>query len=119
MVKANIKVCVRTRPTVLFVHEKIHVDTDQKTIKIQVSNDHPEESTLPQINNKQSSYKFKFDDTFYNSSQSEVYNNRARNLVQAAIEGTNGAILTYGQTGSGKTFTMVNFQKYKNLLPAN
>lgn len=102
MVKSNIKVCVRTRPTKDFADEIIRVDSsDNKSIQIQSPfNDN-------ELNNKQSNYCFVFDDIFHKSSQSDIYDHRARDTVLSAVDGINGAILTYGQTGSGKTFTMV------------
>jgi type II secretory ATPase GspE/PulE/Tfp pilus assembly ATPase PilB-like protein len=60
------------------------------------------------LNNRQNSFKFKFDHVFHNASQSAVYDLYARDTVRDVVEGINGAIMTYGQTGSGKTFTMVN-----------
>jgi hypothetical protein len=41
------------------------------------------------------------------SSQSEVYESCAREVVMGILQGVNGAIIAYGQTGSGKTHTML------------
>ena len=38
--------------------------------------------------------------------QDNVYHFAGRPLVQAAMNGYNGALICYGQTGSGKTYTM-------------
>jgi type II secretory ATPase GspE/PulE/Tfp pilus assembly ATPase PilB-like protein len=105
MVKAAIKVCIRTRPTPDFADGRIHLDTDRKTILVQTSPQ--DEDNLPHLSNKQNQYKFKFDDIFHYCSQSDIYDHRARETVLAVVEGVNGSIMTYGQTGSGKTFTMV------------
>jgi kinesin family protein 6/9 len=73
---------------------------------IQVSTNTSEDTGGP-LNNKTSSFKFKFDHVFHNTSQSAVYDLFARDTVQSVVDGINGAIMSYGQTGSGKTFTMV------------
>ena len=104
MVKASIKVCVRTRPTQDFAQDKIFVDTDHNIIQVQAAGD-SEIGNL--LNNKQNNFKFRFDQVFHNASQAAVYDLKARSTVLSVIEGINSAILTYGQTGSGKTFTMV------------
>eukprot|EP00743_Colponemidia_sp_Colp-15_P008614 GILK01009374.1.p1 GENE.GILK01009374.1~~GILK01009374.1.p1 ORF type:complete len:1490 (-),score=407.64 GILK01009374.1:108-4577(-) len=50
---------------------------------------------------------FTFDYAFqHNSSQSRIYEQTVRNLVDGCFEGYNATVLAYGQTGSGKTFTM-------------
>lgn len=41
------------------------------------------------------------------SSQAEVYDSCAREVVMGILQGVNGAIIAYGQTGSGKTHTML------------
>ncbi|GBG29566.1 Kinesin-like protein [Hondaea fermentalgiana] len=50
---------------------------------------------------------FPFDHSYwYDTSQKQVYEELARPIVTAAIDGFNGVIFAYGQTGSGKTHTM-------------
>ena len=46
------------------------------------------------------------DGVLHNSSQSEVYDTCASNVVFEVMEGINGTVLAYGQTGAGKTYTM-------------
>ena len=102
-VKRNsVKVCVRTRPTHYFAQDNILIDQNDNTIT--VTQDHDQNEIL---NNKQNSFKFKFDHVFHNASQSELYDIFARDTTQAVVDGVNGAIISYGQTGSGKSFTMV------------
>ncbi|CAJ1990818.1 DEATH kinesin / KIN29 [Leishmania donovani] len=43
-----------------------------------------------------------------NVTQKDVYENFARNAVDAAFDGQHGVLFVYGQTGSGKTFTISN-----------
>uniref|UniRef100_A0A4W3I5G2 Kinesin-like protein n=1 Tax=Callorhinchus milii TaxID=7868 RepID=A0A4W3I5G2_CALMI len=48
-----------------------------------------------------------FDHVFQpNSSQEQVYNACAKNIVKDVLDGYNGTIFAYGQTSSGKTHTM-------------
>lgn len=50
---------------------------------------------------------FTFDAIYdWNSKQIDIYDETARPIVQAVLEGFNGTIFAYGQTGTGKTFTM-------------
>jgi hypothetical protein len=51
--------------------------------------------------------QFQFDRVFSSdSSQQEIFDACARNLVLGCFVGYNATILAYGQTGSGKTHTM-------------
>ena len=106
MRKNSVKVCIRTRPTQYFAQDKIKIDQEHSTIQISTVG---EEEQTGILNNKQSTFKFRFDHVFHNASQSSVYDLFARDTVQGVMDGINGAILSYGQTGSGKTFTMVTF----------
>lgn len=108
MRKNSIKVCVRTRPTQNFAQDNIWIDQEHNTIQLKTSTeDEPE-----MLNNKVSSFKFKYDHVFHNASQSAVYDLYVRDTVQSVVDGINGAIMSYGQTGSGKTFTMVRSSCY-------
>jgi kinesin family member 6/9 len=54
------------------------------------------------------------------SSQDEVYESSAQELVSSVVQGYNGTILCYGQTGAGKTFTMTGSSteyKYRGIVP--
>jgi kinesin family protein 6/9 len=103
MRKNCVKVCIRTRPSQNFAQDNITIDEEHSTIQVNTSMEEP--GGL--LNNKTSSFKFKFDHVFHNSSQSVVYDLYARDTVQSVVDGINGAVMSYGQTGSGKTFTMV------------
>ena len=105
MKRNAVRVCIRTRPTQYFAQGNINIDEEHATI--QINNDSGEEIPAGMPNNKQNSFKFKFDHVFHNASQSSIYDLFARDTVQGVVDGINGAIMSYGQTGSGKTFTMV------------
>jgi len=50
---------------------------------------------------------FHFNNVFIDkTNQQTVYDDSARDLVTAALNGMNSCLLCYGQTGSGKTYTM-------------
>ena len=50
---------------------------------------------------------FTFDNVFdWTSTQSEVYEETAKPIVESVLEGYNGTVFAYGQTGTGKTHTM-------------
>ncbi|KAK2540190.1 Kif6 [Columba livia] len=59
------------------------------------------------VNNKQESYKFKFQKIFdQEAKQDVVFDNIAKPVAECVLAGYNGTIFAYGQTGSGKTFTI-------------
>lgn len=50
---------------------------------------------------------FTFDNVFdWNSTQTAVYSETAKPIVDSVLEGYNGTVFAYGQTGTGKTHTM-------------
>lgn len=55
------------------------------------------------------------------SSQHQVFDNVAKNIVTTALDGVNCTIFAYGQTGSGKTYTMCggknNFSRDRGIIP--
>ena len=52
-------------------------------------------------------YSFNFDKIFPpNSTQKEIYEDGAKDIIDSVLSGYNGTIIAYGQTGSGKTYTM-------------
>ncbi|CAD8189657.1 unnamed protein product [Paramecium pentaurelia] len=52
--------------------------------------------------------QFNFDTVFDPKvTQSQIYNEIARNIVTSVIKGFNGTIFCYGQTGTGKTYTIM------------
>ena len=110
MKKNSVKVCIRTRPTQNFAQDNIMIEQEHNSIVIDTT--HSDEPKLHggMLDNKQSTFRFKFDHVFHNASQSAVYDLYARDTVQGVVDGINGAVMSYGQTGSGKTFTMVSIK---------
>ncbi|KAK6205248.1 P-loop containing nucleoside triphosphate hydrolase protein [Scheffersomyces amazonensis] len=63
------------------------------------------------LNIKDCANQFTLDKVFdQNSSQLDVYNYVAAEIVDDFISGFNGCLLAYGQTGSGKSYTMLGRQ---------
>lgn len=59
-----------------------------------------------QIANKEAA-EFIFNQVFdQDSSQDEIFEGVAKNVVNNCLDGYNGTIFAYGQTGSGKTYTI-------------
>lgn len=48
---------------------------------------------------------------------SDVYDEIAKPIVEAATAGFNGTIFAYGQTSSGKTFTMTGTDDSPGIIP--
>ena len=66
-------------------------------------------------------YRFNFDKIFpYSSTQEDIYEKVAKNIIDSVLSGYNGTIITYGQTGSGKTYTIegkIEDEKTKGIIP--
>jgi hypothetical protein len=93
MTRNAVRVCVRTRPTHHFAQNNISIDQEARTIIINSSRESaPEPGAI--LNNRSNIFKFKFDHIFHNSSQSEVYNLFAYDIVMGVLDGVNGAIMT-------------------------
>ncbi|KAJ0179183.1 hypothetical protein K1T71_004895 [Dendrolimus kikuchii] len=94
----NIKVVVKVRP---LISREIE---DKLSYQWRVKN-----NTLHQIDHtgKDVVQSFTFDKVYdENTKTSDVYNDVAKPIVEAATAGFNGTIFAYGQTSSGKTYTM-------------
>jgi len=106
MTTESVKVIVRCRPlldaeTKTKVRNIVCVDKQVQQISLQDPKDMTTggESLLK---------TFRFDEVFdQSSSQQQVYDEAAFQIVEAAVEGYNGTIFAYGQTGCGKTHTMM------------
>jgi len=66
-------------------------------------------------------YSFNFDKIFPpTSTQKEIYEDGAKNIIDSVLSGYNGTIIAYGQTGSGKTYTMegkIGDETTKGIIP--
>lgn len=80
------------------------------------------ELAVPRAEQDVDSYSFKFAHVFGpESSQQQVFDRVAKDLVLGALDGVNSSIFAYGQTGSGKTFTMcggkANYMRDRGIIP--
>jgi hypothetical protein len=102
MGRNTVKVSVRIRPTQHFARENIQIDHENVsrgppaarllahlTQVIRIAHTPEEESSV--LNNKQTNFRFTLHHVFHNASQQAVYNSFARNVVQGAVDGVNGA----------------------------
>ena len=63
---------------------------------------------------------WQFDEIFgLDSSQDQVFDVAARDVVHGALDGYNGTLFAYGQTGSGKTYTIQGGDGYskRGIIP--
>jgi kinesin family protein 6/9 len=102
MVKHNVKVVIRTRPTANFASKNLQIDPTSNHINVNI----PKDEHGGHVNNQQESWRFKFDKILHNSSQEDVFDACCKDIVKSVVDGFNGTLLVYGQTGAGKTFTM-------------
>ena len=111
----NIKVVVRCRP----INQK-ELDAGHKQI-VQIDNARGSVSLFKDGIDKDPDPKtFQFNAAFpWDCTQQLVYDDAARPIVDAVLEGFNGTIFAYGQTGTGKTYTMegvVENQEHKGII---
>ncbi|NXM04018.1 KIF9 protein, partial [Tyrannus savana] len=72
------------------------------------------------VNNSFTDWSFRMDGLLHNTSQDQVYEAVAKDLVAEALRGCNGTIMCYGQTGAGKTYTMTGATseyKHRGIIP--
>jgi len=98
--KDTLMVCSRFRP-------QNKLERSKKCFRVIAVSDCNTVVQIVHPDNKRQPYEFSFDRVFNtNASQSEVYNESGRKLVDRVMEGYNCTIFAYGQTGTGKTYTM-------------
>lgn len=113
--KETVQVVVRTRPTSDYAHKHLSIDPQNNRVNVHI------DQLTKTVNNKQEDWNFNLSRVLHNSSQEQVYETVARDIVNSVIGGYNGTILAYGQTGAGKTFTMTggtsNTYDHRGLIP--
>ncbi|XP_041061735.1 kinesin-like protein KIF1B isoform X1 [Carcharodon carcharias] len=117
---ASVKVAVRVRP-----FNSRETGKDSKCI-IQMQGSST--SIINPKNPKESPKTFSFDHSYWShtspedpafASQSQVYNDIGKEMLQHSFEGYNVCIFAYGQTGAGKSYTMMGKQDkdHQGIIP--
>ncbi|XP_062889419.1 kinesin-like protein KIF1B isoform X4 [Mobula hypostoma] len=117
---ASVKVAVRVRP---FNSREISKES-KCIIQMQGSST----SIVNPKNPKESPKTFSFDHSYWShtsaedpsfASQSQVYNDIGKEMLQHSFEGYNVCIFAYGQTGAGKSYTMMGKQDkdHQGIIP--
>lgn len=110
----NVLVVLRCRP----FSEKEKAAGHKNIVEIQTNKGFV---SLKNPKNESDAKSFTFDGCFDESvTQTEVYDNTARIIVDAVLEGFNGTVFAYGQTGTGKTFSMqgiANVPHLRGIIP--
>ncbi|XP_027763562.1 kinesin-like protein KIF9 [Empidonax traillii] len=107
---------VRVKPTAHFAQDMIKFGADNKSIDIHIEKD----ARGGTVNNSSTDWSFRMDGLLHNTSQDQVYEAVAKDLVAEALRGCNGTIMCYGQTGAGKTYTMTGATseyKHRGIIP--
>jgi kinesin family protein 6/9 len=118
MVRSNVRVILRTRPTDRFANERIAVQEDQKTVVVTVPRRQgtgaggasPMSAGAGAVGESQA---FHLDYVLKDASQEAVFEACGAEAVRGAMGGYNGCVMAYGQTGAGKTFTMMGGSDYR------
>ncbi|ETK74825.1 hypothetical protein L917_18175 [Phytophthora nicotianae] len=118
---SNFKVVIRVRPP---LPRELHgdrpfqnvINVDQHGHVLTVSENLSALSSSGSVDSDSStpgaygSHVFSFDHVYdQQCTQSTVYENTAKAVVESSLEGYNATIFAYGQTGTGKTYTMEGF----------
>ena len=100
----TIQIFLRLRPcrNGSYKHDHIEINSSQTSVEVKVPI--KEEGY---VNNTIRKHTFKFDKIFdCATTQDQIFEEVAKDVIDSAIDGYNGTIFAYGQTGSGKTSTI-------------
>lgn len=116
--QSNFSVCVRVRP---LIEREIRADEEEV---IQISDESKIITILEPVISSTvdatayAKHSFTFDQVFGpNISQSQVYNQQCRPIIDSVFRGFNATILAYGQTGTGKSFTISGTRTEPGIIP--
>ncbi|KAL5812063.1 hypothetical protein ACOSQ3_027013 [Xanthoceras sorbifolium] len=98
--------------------ERIHVTVRARPLSLEDAKSSPWRIYGNSIAITNHSSKFDFDRIFGEDCKTaEVYQDRTRDIVAAAVRGFNGTVFAYGQTNSGKTHTMRGSRIEPGVIP--
>ena len=102
---ANIKVFARLKPC-QNINQELFKREDQ-TLYISTRGQVETNAISSRVAEESKCLRFRFSHVFgMDSSQKNVFEVAARDIVEEFLEGYNGTIFAYGQTGAGKTYTI-------------
>ena len=100
----TIQIYLRLRPcrNGSFKHDHMDINSSLTSIDIRVP-----VTEQGYVNNTIRRHTFRFDKIFdCSTTQEQIFNEIAKDVIDSTIDGYNGTIFAYGQTGSGKTYTI-------------
>ena len=100
----TIQIYLRLRPcrNGSYKHDHMEINSSLTSIDVRVP-----VTEQGYVNNTIRKHTFRFDKIFdCATSQEQIFNEVAKDVIDSAIDGYNGTIFAYGQTGSGKTYTI-------------
>jgi len=105
---ANVRVAVRARP----------LNARERSLDCTECVEMVNPTTTVIKDSKGAPKEFVFDYSYWHDvPQQKVYDDLAKPIVEAAIDGFNGVIFAYGQTGSGKTHSMMGSGDDVGIVP--
>ena len=100
----TIQIFLRLRPCRNGSYKHDHIDINPSLTSVEVKVPIKEEGY---VNNSIRKHTFKFDKIFdCATTQDQIFDEVAKDVIDSTIDGYNGTIFAYGQTGSGKTYTI-------------
>ena len=100
----TIQIFLRLRPCRNGSYKHDHIEINSSLTSVDVKVPIKEEGY---VNNTIRKHTFKFDKIFdCPTTQDQIFDEVAKDVIDSAIDGYNGTIFAYGQTGSGKTYTI-------------
>ena len=114
----TIQIYLRLRPcrNGSYKHDHMEINSSLTSIDVRVP-----VTEQGYVNNTIRKHTFRFDKIFdCATSQEQIFNEVAKDVIDSAIDGYNGTIFAYGQTGSGKTYTItggVEFISLRGIIP--
>ncbi|KAJ3016780.1 NADH-ubiquinone oxidoreductase chain 1 [Thoreauomyces humboldtii] len=67
--------------------------------------------------NRKPATEYFFDAVQVGSDNKDLYEDSAKSVVRASMEGINGTVFAYGQTASGKTYSMMGVDEQPGVIP--
>ena len=100
----TIQIFLRLRPCRNGSYKHDHIEINSSLTSVDIKVPIKEEGY---VNNSIRKHTFKFDKIFdCPTTQDQIFDEVAKDVIDSAIDGYNGTIFAYGQTGSGKTYTI-------------